>query len=359
VSDAFDLSIVASESGGPPVAVARCGNDFTVQELEPGALSTLAAFRKRLDGAIRGEVDRPSADEMRGFGQSLFKFLVHEQVDLLYNRLPAAFIRLHLFSNQAALQELPWEFLQNPVNGMPADASRSVVRIVPTIGTDVPAPVKLGGRVRVLFVSADPHDQDSGVNWAEAEAVTRDTFTVGMPPGTLDFKVVEGSDVEAFRVAVLNTPCDILHFSGHGEVVNGVGRLIFQNRKNNKSEPLDAKSLAVLLKNRNIRLVVLSSCDTAAGNFASRFAVIAETLVRSAGIPAVVANQFPVKDETTAPFVRALYRKLLSSGDIDQAMADGRATIFTSIPGKDPEANFEWGIPTLYRQLGANMIFEP
>jgi hypothetical protein len=111
--------------------------------------------------------------------------------------------------------------------------------------------------------------------------------------------------------------------------------------------------LCNLLEGRGIRLVVLSACETAAGDFASDFSVMADGLVRC-GIPAVVANQFPVDDGTVAKFVGALYQELLQSGDIDLAVSEGRVTLALEL-----ESVIDWGIPTLYRHVNSSQVFAP
>ncbi len=60
--------------------------------------------------------------------------------------------------NCAELQALPWEYIQQPKIPSP-NVSRSVIRVVPTIGVKPASPLKLGQPVRLLFVFADPIDQ--------------------------------------------------------------------------------------------------------------------------------------------------------------------------------------------------------
>jgi len=99
--------------------------------------------------------------------------------------------------------------------------------------------------------------------------------------------------------------------------------------------------------------VVLSACETAAGDFASDFSVMADGLVRC-GIPAVVANQFPVENGSIANFVGALYHELLQSGDIDLAVSEGRVALAVEV-----ESFIDWGIPTLYRHVDSWRVVAP
>ena len=111
-----------------------------------------------------------------------------------------------------------------------------------------------------------------------------------------------------------------------------------------------------MLTGRGIRLVVLSACETSKGDTSQPFAAIAESLVR-AGMPAVVANQLPLKNETVATFVGPFYSKLVLSGDIDQAMCEGRISLATELDNGN-DATLEWGIPNASSpRMAARSIF--
>ena len=156
--------------------------------------------------------------------------------------------------------------------------------------------------------------------------------------------------------SIQNKRYDVVHFCCHGEVKNGEGRLLLLDLQTRQSSPLPSEQLCQLLQGRGVSLVVLSACETAAGDFASEFSVIAEALVRC-GIPAVVANQFPLHNTTVAKFVGPLYEELLRSGDIDLAVSEGRVALAVELQPDD--VVLEWGIPTLYRHVGASQVFVP
>jgi CHAT domain-containing protein len=105
-----------------------------------------------------------------------------------------------------------------------------------------------------------------------------------------------------------------------------------------------------------LRLVVLSACNTATGNFAKEFATVAQTLVES-GIPAVVANQFEIRSEKAALFTSGFYSELVKTGDVDKATTGGRLALKNGTQPVDGVASIDWGIPTLYRHLGGARTF--
>jgi hypothetical protein len=252
---------------------------------------------------------------------------------------------------------MPWEYWQEPNQNPGPRLNRSVVRIVSTIGQPLPEPLQLGERVRVLFASAEPTDQQP-VSWPEVKDAIEGTFQARL--GGLDrfeFKAIDGTTRAGLLDAVSKEPFDIFHFSGHGETSDKMGYLILTDRTTRKSSRISAEELGLILGGRGIRLVVLSACDTAAGNFADEFSITAEAIVK-AGVPAVVANQLPIPDTTVATFVAAMYRELLNSGDIDRAVGEGRIRLAIDLGGSR-DAVLEWGIPTIYRHISAAQIFKP
>lgn len=354
VRDSFDLSILDSGTPARVIAVVRCGHDRAVQSLSCDQVGILMEFRFKLAAAAGGMGQRPTAEQLSEFGQTLFRFIVQKNVQRIYSRLPNSFIRVHIFSNQPDLQALPWEYIQQPDDAPGPNSLRSIVRIVPTIGVDLPTPTKLGKAVRILFVYSDPIDQDA-VGWLDIKESIEREFQSYLPKN-FKLHIVEGATRQSLFNALAEESYDVLHFAGHGEVArDGTGHLLLLNLRTNKRDPVPAAELGMLLRDTRLRLVVLGACSTSAGDFGKEFSVVAQTLVAS-GIPAVVANQFPITNSTAAKFAGAFYNELLRTGDVDRATVRGRVSLaFGPTAGKS--ANIEWGIPTLYRHVGAPILF--
>jgi CHAT domain-containing protein len=185
-------------------------------------------------------------------------------------------------------------------------------------------------------------------------------FAARISPDRYELTVIAGTPQSLFKAFEnANERFEIFQFSGHGDLdpQSGEGRLLLLNESNNQSSPITAGNLAVLLAGRGIRLAVLSACMTAAGNAADPFNVVAEALVLN-GIPAVVANLLPVPDASVASFVGPLYTNLLTTGDIDVAVSQGRIKLAIEL-ALPIDATLEWGIPTLYRHIAASKVFLP
>ncbi|HSP14065.1 MAG TPA: CHAT domain-containing protein [Thermoanaerobaculia bacterium] len=354
--DSLDLSILDSGSPDHAVAIARRGSDVALATIPFGSeLGELTSFRNRIEDAVRGKQTRPKAKELTDYGRRLFEFAIRGDILALYDRLAATTdVRLHILSNQPQLRNLPFEYLQEPRRRPGPSLERSVIRVVPTIGIDPVAPIRCSP-LRVLFVSSDPTDQGP-VSWPEVKSRIERTFQARLPAGKVVFEAVESPDRRRLREILAEKEFDILHFHGHGDVEGGTGRIILTKR-GDKSDYVTSDKFAAMLSDRGLKLVVLSACDTATGNFQDDFSVTAESLIRS-GIPAVVANQLPIPDASVATFVGPLYETLLRTGDIDLAMNEGRMALSIELESAD-DATLEWGIPTLYRHFSMSQLYEP
>jgi hypothetical protein len=357
MDDEFELSVLDSGDRTRAIVVARCGFDTAIESFSNLPLQGLFDFHKRLSAAAGGKAPvRPTAPELSQFGTDLFNLIVRGGIEKIYNRLPASHIRLQIYSNRPDLQSIPWEYIQQP-NCVPGpNALRSVVRVVPTIGVPGPIPRKLDDTVRMLFVYAEPAREPS-VDWPTIKATVESRFNARLP-NSFVLDVVEGATTDSFEKAFRGKKYDILHMVCHGEVAaDGTGNLLFQDIKGKSKEPISAAKLGNFLKDKELRLIVLSACNTAAGDFSKEFGIVAKTLVEC-GIPAVVANQFEIENSVAAAFAGAFYSELIDSGDVDRATTKGRMSLDFGVALPNNAARIDWGIPTLYRHLGGAKAFK-
>lgn len=349
----FDLSILDSYAADYAIALGRCGSDIAIRRIPFGSeFDRLADFSTQLFAVLRGVglARRPTPEDIESFGRQLFDFVLRDDLLRLYAGLPQTHVTVNILTNHTKMRQLPWEYLQEPKCLCPRNG-RSVVRLVPTIGLAPVKPLPKSSVTKVLFVAADPIGLRN-VDWSDVKATIERTYAARMGGTRLELRVIDGSDRDSLVSALQTQLFDIVHFSCHGTVVKSMGRLILMDRKTNRPDFIDARELGRLLAGRNIRLVILSACETSANNFEGDFGNIAEMLVHN-GIPAAVANQAPAKNKTTAAFAGALYKELLTSGNIDKAMTAGRIALSIELRG-DPE----WGIPTLHRLHGAEQLYE-
>jgi hypothetical protein len=356
-SECLDLMILNSKTDNSAILVLRRQSDVAIAEIEiEKNLKSLEAFRDRIRRALEpGPESRPLASDLAKFGTDLFDFCFAQQRDI-FPKDPNRDVRVQLFSNRTDIKAIPWEYIQ-PTEYQGPHLNRCVIRIVPSVGHCWPNR-QLGQKLKILFAASYPIDQER-VEW---QAVRDDIeSSLGPYAAYVELQSLVPADWSDFRNSIRRFRPDVVHFSGHGSITSGETQLFFMDSKTNQSQPVTSETLSALLQERDIRLVVLTACDTSTmpRKLESRAAVpvAAEDLVRR-GIRAVVANQLPLPNATAASFVGPLYRSLLQEGDVDKAVAEGRVELFTNLNNSSDTAKLEWGIPTLHRHLSGAMPFE-
>lgn len=265
-------------------------------------------------------------------------------------------LRLHFdLGDTAAIQvaALPWELLYDVERRDFLARSRTtpVVRYLDVTGRSTPSPA--APPLRVLLAAAAPRGCADLDLEGDLEAVSKAwSRGAGVEPVALPHATAEG-----LRQALIASPFHVLHFAGHGgyspDRDDGV---LLLERPGGGRKPLPARVLAQTLRDiPSLRLVVLSACDTAAyprRHGTDPFTGVAVALV-AAGLPAVVAMQFPITDRAAIEFGRALYGALAAGEPIDAAVVEGRQGIYRA----DPEAH-EWATPVLYLRTSDGRVLD-
>lgn len=359
MEQSLDLFVLSAFSQDQAVALARRGPDIAVAQIDlmHPEIQEFVKFSDRVEQVALG-APRPSTAEVEDIGRRLFNHIFQGDVLRLYNRLPPGRISIQITTNEPVIHRIPWEFL-GPVDRLPVPhQERCIVRVLPMCAPADPSPTKSLKKLRVLLAVADPVGQQ-GVTWADVELSMRRAFELQTGDLAL-LKIVPGATRQSLQKALNSESFDVFHFFGHGCVVNGEGRLLLVDIDTGKSDFMTAEEVATALSGQGLKLAILSACLTGAGDIEENFGPVATALLK-AGIPAVVANQMSIETKSIAPFVGALYQRLLKDGNIDSAVMAGRVALQLDLRKTTPldKAIVEWGIPALYRLPGAAQLFIP
>ncbi len=271
-------------------------------------------------------------------------------------------IRLRIDADAPELHAIPWELLRDPGEGGPAQNLAAT--------TATPFSRYLAGRwqhgrailarpVRVLAVIASPdlsqYPQLAAVNvdqeWEILQGATAGEdieLTLLPPPYTLT--AIEAELKKGYHV---------LHFVGHGAYRSRTNQAaLYLSDENNDVDLVHDNEIAELFARQmadidadddsRLRLVFLSSCQTANRSPADAFRGLAPMLV-AAGLPAVIAMQDLVPVETAHQFSSTFYSRLLAHGQVDLAANEARSAILSGgLPGA--------AIPVLFSRLRANLL---
>jgi hypothetical protein len=301
-------------------------------------------------------------------GGQLFRALFHETLREVYllckgrsESAPDRGLRIRLVlpidtPDSALLQALPWELLycEQTDDYLARSELTPVVRqlVIPWAASSFAgSPPE---RLRILIAVASPHgsnpldDVDERGRilkaWCEQEQV--------------EVELLQMATLSGLREQLRSKHYHVLHFIGHGsfDAEAGVGTLLFET-STRKPHPVSGTLLAEALKgSRELRLVFLNACKTGLLPWLpgqDPLLGTAAALVRR-GVPAVVANQFPISDSAARIFSEAVYRSLARGGSLEAAVGDGRFAIH-----QEDTSSWEWITPTLFTALSGADVFKP
>jgi len=260
-------------------------------------------------------------------------------------------IRLRHADVNPEISAIPWEFAHDGSDDGGFLASSERTPIVRFVESEKP-PRSPEARLPLNMLVVIPTVPDLDVDGEKRRI--REALEGIDPPVAVTF--LEGKVTrERLSDALQNESIDFLHFVGHGDVSEGKGRLRL-NLSELEPDWIDEAAMAELVRNRRaLKLIVLNTCQGAAPSTSHAFAGVAPQLVL-AGVPAVVAMQFPITDKEALTFVRAFYHALFQ-GTV-RGCVDGATTAARSALKRDFPETRALGLPVLFMRYNEGVLFQ-
>jgi hypothetical protein len=326
---------------------------------QPLVWNETPALRHELEQVETGEA--PSPQWMQALGSLLHDAVFPPSVGLAMAAARQALpdgtsLRLKLVVRPPELNALPWELLYDPVGSyfLAGRLSFPVVRFVES-GTPV-ASLLARRPLRILHVQSSPKDIPGFDLERSSQALRSALGRVkdGQPLG--EITRLRTATPQALREH-LRQPFHILHYDGHAyfDEQEGIGKLALVDESGN-AHLLDGELLSTYLDGTSIRLVVLAACATGLDSRQQRFSGIAQRLMRSSSLPAVVAMQFAISDTAAAAFTTGFYGALADDYPVDAAVIEGRKSILDTLAG-EPFSAPDWAAPVLFMRSPDGDIF--
>lgn len=277
---------------------------------------------------------------------------------------------IKITSDSPEIMSWPWEALYSRDDSWLA-LRCGIERQLISIGAP---PHRLVTRIRdsihILYIIPRPYgDSDVGYHILANSLV--DFIVQNNLPVTVD--VLRPPTFDQLRKALYDRPgyYHIVHFDGHGGY--GIappmpagnlyaapeGQLVFETI-DGEPDCIDTRRLALLLAEYNIPFVVMNACQSGMIDDRAQdpFASVATGLLK-AGVHSVIAMGYSLYVSGAKEFIPAFYERLLSSGQVSEAMRAGRGQML-----RQPERNCitgtiplqDWVVPVLYQQLSAKNI---
>lgn len=289
--------------------------------------------------------------ELARMGRGLAELLLPRPVyalllSSLQSLAPGEMLRLRLCLD-AALVDLPWEFLYRPdveeaaamTGFLLFDHRISLVREAPAFErgpAPAQAPAELAGRQRILYAGARWFDE-GGIRdqWGVQTEYQKLAESLARVSDFLEFEFLPmEEDIEG----ALSKPAVIFHYSGHTDVDKNAGYLVRDVRlaqgQTQAVGKLYSFELANLLQRAGTRLAVFSACNSGRWEFV-------EPLLR-AGLPALVGTQGELTVQGAQIFCETLYARLAVGLSLDEALAAARFQLLKE-GGFYGRPSVEWG----------------
>jgi CHAT domain-containing protein len=308
----------------------------------------MIAMQRRLRRYIDGDADTtlPADQDLIDFGTLLFETLFPGEVQRLYDiaRSLRGGERLDLIFTSMIpwVADLPWEFAYDKQRG--AFLATQEIHFVRNVLTSIPAEeiAEHPPPLRMLVVGAQPIGQ-AQLSIDEEETVIRRGFEPLIDAGILELVVLARATPQTFHSSIATGHFDIVHFIGHAEFgSDDTGHILFEGTRGG-AQAMGARSLREIFCQRGVRLVFLNACETGRDSYKKANMGAAPSLV-AAGLPAVVANQFKVLDQSATNFAQFFYWCLAQGMSIGRAAREARIALNYSISGE----TIDWAVPVLY-----------
>lgn len=355
-------SMFQSPYGGPELALVLRALDlcqYPSASLDADELRRLEAFG--LPVGPLGLLDTGH----RAVGRALFDALVGDPVAATalstvrdYAAAEGRALSLHLHFPGAAqsLAALPWELLW-PNEARPLLLS-SAQPITLTRHLDlaqaVPSP-RPGGRPLLLRAVMPEAGMEPDVQ-VEAQRAARRAWEGLAASGDITvLPELRPATRTALTEAARTAPADILHFVGHGAMVEGEGYLILDGPDDNWDRAPVSRLLPALA---GARLAFFAACQGAAVSVDEGGCLLSgvATSLSAAGVPVVIGMQLTVRGEAAARLSALLYAELAAGRSVQAALWAARLALFIEEPD-----GASWYVPALYvraREDEEVMLFE-
>jgi formylglycine-generating enzyme required for sulfatase activity len=260
-------------------------------------------------------------------------------------------IRLHI--DVPEFHDYPWELLYNSKTKQFLALSNDtpVVRYFELPFPENPLLVEMPIKILVMISSPEGFPSlNVEAEWNRLESA----FAPLIKRGLVVLERLERPTLGELQKALRRDQFHIFHFIGHGKFVihKQDGVLLMEEELNGRGRPVSGQYLGVLLHDhQSLRMVVLNACEGARTSQSDPYSGVAQALMQQ-GIPAVIAMQFPIFEDSAVEFTYEFYGAIADEFPVDAAISEARKAIFTS--GNETE----WATPVLFMNSPDGRIFD-
>ncbi len=348
---------------------------WVTDEMHQGEAPTVELDIADMDAVMsRLERGRPGREGLRSLGLTLGRLALPEQRttgNTVRERFLVAAsalssgegLRLRLEIEDPWLSQLPWEYLAlQEARGEQRDTDFLALRPdVSIVRSERLPPRRLGpperDTARIVAALAAPDGEQELDLGRDRAAINEAIEDLNTEAGRKLFDLALADPAFPAQLdPLLEEPAEVFHFSGHGLFESGLGSegvlLLVKSDDDASAVRLGSQKLGVALASAGVRLAVLGACDSGRRNGTDVWSGVAATLAH-AGIPAIIGNQFRIRDGAAGTLIAKVYPRILAGVTVDEAVAVARRAIYLQSGASSPD----WGVPVLYLNHDSGRLF--
>jgi tetratricopeptide (TPR) repeat protein len=264
-------------------------------------------------------------------------------IEALHERLKANPDGIERLSKGAdLLWHIPWEYLHDGDEFLALSGKAYLTRKPIGLG-EVPG-IKSPQPLRLLVVVSSPNRLPE-LNSEKEIGIIQEVLDNARRDGYLEIDYLEIATLSNLRSKIKHFQPHILHYTGHG------GKVPFSNETylaceddDGELKPIFGDDLSrIAADSESLQLVVLSGCMTAQTHNQDALRGIGTSLLKG-NLPAVLAMQYSILDESGIELARKFYEELSQGSSVLESVNEVRLRLY-ELRGKD---RADWGLPALY-----------
>ncbi len=356
--DDFELLVMQKGADGYPTRVISAS---------AGEAQGILSFDSASDD-IQRALTRIKAEETNeelfvNLGRTLFQRLFSGEIEDVYRaslghaRAQGKGLRIRLRLEPPELSAIPWEYLYDELNDLflAVSPETPITRYIQV--PEPPRSITIHPALKVLAVISNPVNlAERGLPELDAEKekqVLSQALEEWEKEGLVQLEFLDHAVASEIRERLRRYQPHIFHFIGHGVFEDDRAYLVIEDDDRRFRLITGRTFREFFLGNDFTKLVILNACQSATTSSTQPMVGLAPNLVRR-GLPAVVAMQYSIYDDTAIKFSREFYRALAVGFPVDTAISEARRGIYIDC-GVERR---DWGIPVLFMRAPDGVILK-
>lgn len=280
-------------------------------------------------------------DDLKSFGLSLWQALdLTDDFDQAHKEARAKILPVIIESDNAAIQQLPWEALYHPEQGFLGKSPGFALSRQFNAETADQGKLETGP-LRVLLFTSLPDDLDAEtgrLDVEEEQARVQEALMPWIAKGMIQLEMPDDGRFSTLKQLLKDVEPHLLFLSGHGKFHHQphsgqapYGTFLFES-ESGKCEPVPDTDIAKALIGSQVLCMVVSACESGKAASDALSNGLARQLVQK-GIPYVIGMRESILDRAGTLFARHFCDAIARKERIDVALQQARIAITTPLNG--------------------------